>query len=88
VVVALIWLAMVAAGALMVTGQLGNASGAPAVATTKVMVQPGDTLWHLADIAAPEADLREAVSEIMRLNGLDSASDIRPGDVLVVPVQP
>jgi len=85
-VVAVIWLAMAVSAVLMVVVIPGG-DDAPAV-TTKVMVEPGETLWLLAGYVQPGADRAETVATIMTLNGLESASEIRPGDILIVPVEP
>jgi hypothetical protein len=49
-------------------------------------VRTGDTLWGIAAASAPPgSDLRDAVEDIKRANGL-TTSLIHPGQVLVVPV--
>ncbi|MFW5898977.1 MAG: LysM peptidoglycan-binding domain-containing protein, partial [Jiangellaceae bacterium] len=53
--------------------------------TATVVIRPGDTLWGLAGDLAPGADRRVTVDQITELNGLPSAGEITPGDVLVVP---
>jgi nucleoid-associated protein YgaU len=84
VVVTLIWVAMAAAMAMMVI----RPAEVPAPAeTTTVVVQPGDTLWGVAAGIAPDGDRRVTISQIVELNGLRSAADIHPGDVLVVPAR-
>ncbi|TDE14001.1 LysM peptidoglycan-binding domain-containing protein [Jiangella asiatica] len=84
VVVGLAWLVLIVAGAMAFVRPWDGA--APAAAdTTTVAVQAGDTLWALASEIAPSADPRETVAAIMELNGLSSATDIRPGDTLRVP---
>jgi LysM repeat protein len=85
VVVAAVWLVMIAAAVLIVAGAMGAADPLP-TETTTVQIESGDTLWRLAGTVASEVDPRETVSVIMRLNGLDSAGEIHPGDVLVVPL--
>lgn len=85
VVVALVWLAMAAIAVLMVAAIPGDGSQAPGP-TTKVMVEPGETLWQLAAQVQPGADRHDTVAAIMSLNDLESASQIRPGDILIVPV--
>lgn len=55
-------------------------------ATVTHLVRSGDTLWGIASATAPPgSDVRNAVEDIKRLNGLTS-SLIAPGQVLVVPV--
>lgn len=86
VVVALVWLAMAVVAALMVATVPGDGSAAPVV-TTKVMVEPGVTLWDLAGDVQSGGDRQGTVAAIMSLNDLESASQIRPGDILLVPVE-
>ena len=57
-----------------------HASAGPA----PVLVQPGDTLWSLAERIAPARDPREVVSQIRRLNGLPTAA-LQAGQQLLVP---
>jgi hypothetical protein len=85
VLVALVWLVMGVIAALMVATIPGDGSQATAP-TTKVMVEPGVTLWQLAGHVQPTADRHDTVATIMSLNDLESASQIRPGDILIVPV--
>ena len=49
-----------------------------------VVVQPGDTLWSLAQEAAPEEDTRAVVDAIVELNGLEDV-DLLPGAELLLP---
>jgi LysM domain len=49
-----------------------------------VIVQPGDTLWHIARDVAPDDDPRETVQRLLDLNGLSSPV-IVPGQELAVP---
>lgn len=83
--VGLVWAVLLAAMAVMIARPAEPP--APA-ATTTVVVQPGDTLWSLAGDVLPAADRRVTVDQITELNGIRSAGEIRPGDVLVVPVVP
>lgn len=46
-----------------------------------VTVQAGDTLWSLATRLAPDTDPREVVSDLRRVNSLDSVT-LQPGQVL------
>jgi LysM repeat protein len=55
------------------------------VATIEYVVQPGDTLWEIARVGAPDrSDLRIAVQTIQDLNEITSGI-IYPGQVLRVP---
>lgn len=53
-------------------------------ATTTVL--PGDTLWSIAALIAPEADPRDVVDSIMRLNQLNGAA-ISVGQQLAIPAE-
>lgn len=56
------------------------------VAFDTVIVLPGDTLWSIAESIAPEADPREVIGEIARLNLLESRG-IQVGQELAIPSQ-
>jgi hypothetical protein len=73
--------AAVVAGAASVSART-TAAAAPA--TVEVVVQPGQTLWELAEEVAPGADPREVVREIRELNAL-AGSSVVPGQPLTVP---
>ena len=49
-----------------------------------MVVQPGDTLWSIAQSAAPNADARTIVQEILQANRLTTAN-ITAGQRLWVP---
>jgi hypothetical protein len=51
-----------------------------------ITVLPGDTLWSLAGIIAPEADPRDVVDAIVRLNQLGGAG-ITVGQQLAIPAE-
>ncbi|QAY60818.1 LysM peptidoglycan-binding domain-containing protein [Microbacterium protaetiae] len=59
-------------------------AGAPSGTFTTVTVSAGDSLWGIAQRIAPEADPRDVVDAIVRLNALDGVS-ITPGEQLSVP---
>ncbi len=59
-------------------------SGSPRV-VGPVVVQPGDTLWSVAQRADPASDPRAVVDRIKELNGLHSDAVV-VGAVLQVPV--
>lgn len=50
-----------------------------------VVVQPGDTLWTLAEELDPTADPRVIVAQIKQANSL-ATSAITPGQVLTIPM--
>ena len=84
----IVLMAVLTALVLSVTSRSSSveAGNAPAeVATTTVVVQPGQTLWTVARSIAPNADVRDTVARIQGLNGI-TGSSVRPGQQLVVPV--
>lgn len=65
-----------------------QASSAQPVRTTSiVIVQPGQTMWGLAQQIAPNDDPRDTIARIVDLNGLGDvdAVTVYPGQRLVVP---
>ena len=69
---------------LLVIAALGAARPSSGAAPeTRYTVQPGDTLWAIAE-AHYAGDAREAVWEIQERNDLSGAT-INPGQVLVLP---
>jgi hypothetical protein len=69
-----------------------NGGGAVATDTAStaefsyVEVEAGQSLWGLAEEIAPQADPREVISAIVRLNGLPSA-DVQSGERLAIPFE-
>lgn len=63
----------------------GSAAGA--AEPVDVTVRPGDTLWSIAAVAAPDRDPREVIDEIRALNAV-SGDVVRVGEVLRVPASP
>ncbi|MEZ3159787.1 LysM peptidoglycan-binding domain-containing protein [Microbacterium sp. BWT-B31] len=79
--------AAVALAAAIVGGGAALASrdaGAPAGTFETVTVQPGDTLWAIAEGVAPGSDPRDVVDAIVRLNALGSVG-IVAGQELAIP---
>jgi LysM repeat protein len=56
----------------------------PPLPTRQVTVHAGDTLWTIAGKVAPDADRREVMDQLRRLNDLDGTGLIA-GQPLVVP---
>jgi LysM repeat protein len=50
-----------------------------------VVVQPGESLWSVAQRVAPDNDPREIVAQIRRLNDLETSS-LQVGQHLLLPV--
>jgi LysM repeat protein len=87
-------LAVLAAVVVSVIG-LAVASGTPAAGSiapagaaghsmTRIVVQPGQTLWTIAMRADPRADPRQVVQQIIVANALRDGS-IQAGQRLLVP---
>ncbi len=49
-----------------------------------VTIEPGQTLWEVAETIAPAADPRDVISDLMSLNQLNSA-DVWAGQELAIP---
>jgi nucleoid-associated protein YgaU len=64
-----------------------GAAVAGQTALVEHVVQPGDTLWAIAQRVDPAADPRPMVDRIMRLNGLQGA-EVEVGRVLLLPSTP
>ena len=75
-------LAVLATGGGPATAVLPGAGGA--APSQQVTVRPGQTLWAIAERAAPGVDPRETVAEIMDLNALESSA-VQAGQVLLLP---
>ena len=60
-------------------------SSAPAGTFETVTVSAGDSLWAIAQEIAPDADPRDVVAEISRLNGL-TGSVVSAGQQLAIPL--
>jgi hypothetical protein len=54
--------------------------------TTQVQLGAGQSLWSVARETNPAQDPARVIDEIARLNNLRSVADLRPGQLLVVPV--
>ncbi|MET1021877.1 MAG: LysM peptidoglycan-binding domain-containing protein [Arthrobacter sp.] len=52
--------------------------------TVTVTVQPGESLWAIAEAVVPERDPRDVVTDIMQLNNLE-AGRVVPGQALFIP---
>lgn len=69
---------------VQVAAQAGDGSGDAGAAGTAWVVQPGETLWVIAERVDPGTDPRETVARIVAMNDLPSASVVA-GQELVVP---
>ena len=82
--------AIVAVGvAVVIGGSSALASrddGAPAGSFETVAVAAGDSLWSIAQEIAPQADPRDVVDAIVRLNALDGVT-VSAGQQLAIPAE-
>jgi hypothetical protein len=71
-------------GALVASG--GATAGVQASSTSfqHLTVQPGDSLWAIAERVAPNSDPRDVVAAFVDLNGLPS-STVQAGEQLAIP---
>ena len=71
-------------------GSLGEASTPPADVSATHVVQPGDTLWALAERIDPQADPRDVVDRIAEMNrggaALSDGGHLILGESLRLPV--
>jgi len=76
------------AAAVTGIGALGAAAGTQGSAATfsYVTVEPGESLWQVAQEVAPTADPRDVVADILTLNNL-SSGEVQPGQRLAIPAQ-
>ena len=64
-----------------------NASGSTVHSYETITIQPGDTLWAIAEEYAPQGqDIRSYIYEICDKNNIDSGELIE-GQDLIIPVQ-
>ena len=67
-------------------GALATSDSGAGAAFETVTVMPGDTLWSIAESVAPQADPRDVVDAIMRLNALPSGS-LDAGETIAIPLK-
>lgn len=90
----LIAIPLAIAAAAFGVGAAGAAAGTSASGTapfqttsfTYVTVDPGESLWQLAETIAPTADPRDVVADILTLNNL-SSGDVQAGQRLAIPAK-
>ena len=88
-----VFTSLAAAPLIAVAAWIG-VSAMPAVATSSsssvvfeyATIESGQSLWQLASSIAPEADPRDVIAELMRLNQLDSTT-VSPGQRIAIPQQ-
>lgn len=77
-------LVLAALGVVQASSAIAGQEAAP-VSYESVVVQPGETLWSIAEAVAPGVDPREVVADIQRLNAVGGA--IQPGQQLDIPAE-
>ncbi|MGP3535199.1 LysM peptidoglycan-binding domain-containing protein [Microbacterium sp. RD1] len=75
-------MAVLGGGAALASGD----AGAPAGTFAELTVMSGESLWSIAQDVAPDADPREVVDAITRLNALESAT-VSAGQRLAIPAE-
>lgn len=76
----------IAFAALSGGSAIASGADAAAVSVETVTVMPGDTLWSIATSVAPDADPREVIGEISRMNLL-RGGELQIGQTLAIPAQ-
>ncbi len=69
-----------------VASGVASVFGASPASSTTVVVEPGQSLWQIAQAAAPTGDTASMVARIADANGITSADQLRPGQRLEVPL--
>ncbi|WP_411722148.1 LysM peptidoglycan-binding domain-containing protein [Mycetocola sp.] len=88
-----VFTSLAAAPLVAVAAWLG-VNALPAVATSSASsvvfeyatIESGQSLWQLATSVAPDADPRDVIADLMRLNQLDT-STVSPGQRIAIPAQ-
>jgi Tfp pilus assembly protein FimV len=65
---------------------IASGSETPVAAVETITVMPGDTLWSIASAIAPEADPRDVIGDISRMNLL-RGGQLQIGQELAIPAQ-
>ena len=82
---ALVLLIALALGVMALSNQAAVATDSPAhVAISFITVQPGQSLWSIAERVAPQTDPRKWIGSVMTLNAM-KAADVVAGQRLVLP---
>jgi nucleoid-associated protein YgaU len=77
-------LCFLAVNSAQAADQGASPNAAAGHAVTQIIVQPGQTLWSIAEQADPAADARLVVQRIVALNSL-STQNLTAGQHLTVP---
>jgi LysM repeat protein len=82
----LVFVLMAAVATVFLTVARDPGPPAAGIPVRHVVVQPGQTLWSIAQQVAPGADPRGTVGQLERLNGL-AGPQVYPGEALRVPAR-
>lgn len=63
-------------------GGAGASAGMASAGAATATVQPGDTLWSIAQRVEPSRDPRAVVDELTKLNRLSGTASLSPGQTL------
>jgi LysM repeat protein len=88
VVTFLVAVPLAVAAAAFGIGAIGAAAGTQSSTATYhyVSVEPGESLWQLAESIAPTADPRDVIADIQNLNNL-SSGELQPGQRIAIPTK-
>ena len=78
-------LLVLAVAFVLAGGAVGTDEAGRQIPTEIVQVEPGDTLWGIASDIATDGDVRSMMTQIERLNALETAG-LQAGQKLRVPV--
>ncbi|WP_144715756.1 LysM peptidoglycan-binding domain-containing protein [Curtobacterium pusillum] len=79
-------LLLIVAFAVLNGGQASAGNTTANVHFDTVTIQPGETLWQLAEETAPNADPRDFVQDVISLNALDG-SGLQAGQQIAIPAK-
>jgi hypothetical protein len=82
-VITLVWIGA-AGGVSAASHQPASGAAAGYRGLTEVTVQPGQTLWGIAQRAEPSADPRAVIQQILQFNSMSSPV-VQPGQQIWVP---
>ncbi len=85
VVLGLLLLVLAMAAVALVGGPADSSGTTHHPSSQTVVVQPGQTLWDIAEDVAPEQTTRDVVAALTELNNLPDGGGLRAGQPLVVP---
>ncbi|HUH52857.1 MAG TPA: LysM peptidoglycan-binding domain-containing protein [Microbacteriaceae bacterium] len=81
-----LWLGMAVFGASKADAFDSFSATSESTSFATVVAAPGDTMWSVAVSVAPNADPRNVINDIVRLNQLPSA-DLSVGQELAIPLR-